>query len=297
MDEKALLLALSTKIFNKTETELLSMLYDIDEKGEVKGLKADADQQLYNLDAQRVKGWKDRSTESMTKLAAEKTAAINSFHESKIKELFGITEPLQADDLYAKVAEIYKSGSGDGKGKTTKEYLELEGKFKTTEQKLKEWEQKVAAEYVPKTEVERMGRLSTAESYANRVLSSLKLIKDENAAIQQNKVKYFNAELKQRFDDIQMTEDGKVYPLLKGNRIENMHNQAVELGEIVKEVALGFWMEEKQPPTGNGGGKNDGGGGGHDRAAEIDRLLTSGTLSYEQEMALRKEKFTLELKK
>ena len=297
MTEKELLIALSTKIFNKTETELMPVLFDIDEKGEVKGLKPDADQQLYNLDAARVKGWKDRETEKLNKLAAEKTAAINAAHESRIKEMFGIAEPLQGDDLYSKVAELSKAGIGDGKGKTTKEYLELEGKYKTTEQKLKEWEQRVAAEYVPKTEVERMGRLSQAESYANRVLSSLKLLKDENATIQQNKVKYFNTELKQRFDDVQQTEDGKLYPLKNGELITNMHNQSVELGEIVKEVALGFWMEEKQPATGNGGGSNDGGSGGTGRMAEIDRLLASGSLDYEQEMKLRKERFALELKK
>ena len=296
MNERELLIALSTKLFNKTETELMPVLFDVDDKGEVKGLKADADQQLYNLDALRVKGWKDRETEKLTKLAAEKTAAINAVHEARVKELFGISEPLQGDDLYNKVAEVYKAGSGDGKGKTTKEYLELEGKYKTTEQKLKEWEQKVATEYVPKTEVERMGRLSQAESYANRVLSSLKLLKDENPIIQQNKVKYFTAELKQRFDDVQQTEDGKLFPLKNGELITNMHNQSVELGEIVKEVALGFWNEEKQPPTGNGGGSNDGGTGGTGRLAEIDRLL-AGNLDHEQRMALMKEKYALELKK
>ncbi len=299
MTEKELLIGLATKIFNKTDTELQSIIFDVNETGDVAGIKPDALDQLYNMDANRVKSWKDKQTEVATKVANEKTASVNGYWENVLKTNFAITEDLKGEDLANKVAEMHKANAtGTGKGKNSAEYLELESKHKATDKMLKDMEARLQTEYIPKTEMARLNRLYEADSYANSIRAGMGLIADENPTIEQNKQKYFQMELKQRFDDIQRTEDGKYYAVKNGNRIENANGHAVELSEIVKEVATGFWAIKKQDPKGNGGNNNNNGGGGTGRIAEIDARLQVKDITPAEKysLLLEKEKMLLEKK-
>lgn len=254
MTEKEILLQLVTKAYNKTETEIQEMIYETSEDGSVK-VKDNAHEFLLNLDAGRVNAWKTRQTESMTKLANEKTASINSSWEQLLKEQFAITDDLRGQELVEKIKTIQIPS--DGKGKSTKEYIELESKH---QQLIKEIESK----YIPiekfnefKNGVEVNHRKNVLRSRANDLRSSMQLIYPENETIKNNLVKAFNEDLLNRFDDAEILEDGKIYPLKGGQRIENSNGYAVEYSEIVREVASGYFQEAKQTPTGNGGNRND----------------------------------------
>ena len=301
MTERELLLAHLTKAYNKTETELAPFLFEQNEKGEITGLKPDAADQLYKLDADRVTSWKTKSTDQLTKLAAEKTAAINAAWEQRLKEGFGITDDLKGDDLFNKTLEVYKShAAGDGKGKSSKDYLELESRYKTLESK-------IGTEFVPKTDfdkfksdVERQQRLSVAVNQAKQIKAGLKLVIPEDPIIRQTTEKYFDVALMERFDDVEITNDGKIYPLKNGVRIENNNGYAVDFTEIVRETSRQFYQEAKQPPTGGGGGARagePGSGGGTGRLAEIQNKLADPNLTNAEKFALMKEAETLKLQK
>jgi len=298
MDEKQVLISLLTKAYNKTETEIAQMLYDVSADGKAVTLKANATALLYELDAARVNTWKKRNTDSMTQLANEKTAQINAAWEQRIKDGFNIAEDLKGDDLFNKALELHKAtATGTGKGKNSAEYIDLESRYNQSQTKIKDLEGRIVKDYIPKTEAERMARLYDADNYANRVLSSLPLIPDEDPLRQQTKMKYFNIELKQRYDDIQRSENGNFYAFKGGKSIENASGHAVELSEIIKEVALGFWPQKKQDPKGNGDPNKIGqtGTGGTGRMAELQAIISDPNKSQAERYAAMKELERLKL--
>lgn len=300
MTEKEILLSLVTKAYNKTETEINNLLYEVDEKGTVTGLKTDAAEQLINLDNSRVKTWKDRNTETIDKAVKEATGKAYGYYEGVIRDKFKLPAEKKGDELIAEMDNVLKQWqSGDGKGKNSKEYLELETRYKDIETKYKEISGKIGTEFIPKTEVERSSRLSMADKQAMNVISSMKLIKPESETIQQNLNKAFLNDLRGRYDDIEMTSDGKIFAFKDGKRIENAHGHAVTLDEIVREVALGYYQEAKQDPRGNAGNGGGGGnsGGANTQLSDIDKALADPNITWEQKAALYKQKQELSLKK
>ena len=300
MTEKDILYSLATKAFNKTETEINNLLYDVDEKGAVTGIKSDAIDQLLSLDNSRVKTWKDNQTATITKAVNEANGKAYGYWENIVRDKLKLPADKKGEELIAEFDNALKQmQTGDGKGKNSKEYLELETKFKDLETQYKDISGKIGTEYIPKTEVERSSRLSLADKHAMNVISSMKLIKPENETIQQNLNKAFLADLRGRYDDIEMTSDGKVFAFKDGKRIENAHGHAVILDEIVKEVALGYYQEAKQQPTGNSGNgsNNNNAGQGTPALADIERELAAPNLPYEKRIELIKKKQELLLKK
>lgn len=264
MTEAEVLIAGITKQYNKTEDEAKAIVYEYDEAGAVKGIHPEALNRIYSLDEQRVASWKTRQSDTVTKAVNEAVGKTHGFYETKLKTQFAIDSDLKGEELLTEVENRMKVlASGDGKGKNSKEYLELEGKQAQLIKQLADFDTKIKTDYVPKSEVERASRLSEGDRYASQVVSSLNLLYDEDKTIQQNKMKYFNIELKSRFDDVRPSEDGKKYYVFKdGQRVENASGHAVEYSEIIKEVALGFWPVIKQNTTGNGNNNPNTGGGG-----------------------------------
>lgn len=294
MTERELLIGFLTKSLNKTETELQSMLFDVNEKGEIAGIKEGADQVLYEQEAARTKAWKDKITATASSVANEKTAQINGAWESRIKETFGITDDLKGDDLFVKVSDTYKTASaGTGKGKNSAEYLELEGKHKQLQNTYASLEQAMKTDYVPRTEIERLNRMAAADNYVMSVFNGMKLVKDDDATIEETKMANFKRDLMSQFDDITRTDDGKYYGMKDGKRIENEFGHGVELSEHVKAMTRKYWKEAKQDPKGNGGNNNNAAGGGVGKLAELEAKMNRPgipaaelyqlSLEYEQE--------------
>jgi len=282
-NERELLFSLLTKAYNKTEAEITPLLYDTNETGETT-LKTDANEQLLNLDASRVSSWKTKQGEVITKAVGEATAKTHGYWENNLKTKFAIDADVRGEELLIEVENRMKQVSaGDGKGKNSKEYLELEAQKRSLENELK-------TNYVHKTEYEKLTfniekdkRLSVADNVAMTTLNNLKLLANEDTIIQSNLTEAFRNKLASKFDDIEITEDKKVFPLKSGQRIENNNGYAVELQEIVKETALGYWREVKQPATGNGDGdKNKDKSQSSASIAEMERRLNDPATSPEE---------------
>ena len=282
-NEKELLFSLLTKAYNKTEAEITPLLYDTNETGETT-LKTDANEQLLNLDASRVSSWKTKQGEVITKAVGEATAKTHGYWENNLKTKFAIDADVKGEELLIEVENRMKLiSTGDGKGKNSKEYLELEAQKRSLENELK-------TNYVHKTEYEKLTfniekdkRLSVADNVAMTTLNNLKLLANEDTIIQSNLTEAFRNKLASKFDDIEITEDKKVFPLKGGQRIENNNGYAVELQEIVKETALGYWREVKQPATGNGDGdKNKDKSQSSASIAEMERRLNDPATSPEE---------------
>lgn len=297
--EKELLFNLLTKAYNKPETEVAQMIYNINEKGEVEGIKDEAPELLLNLDANRVKSWKDRQTETITKAVGEAQASVHTRYETQLREITGITDPLKGDDLINAIKERMTAVAGtSGKGKSSAEYLELEAQKKALEMEIQ-------TKYIPIEKhneyvngVERGKRLSVAEREAIQVKSKLPLIYPEQEYIRKNLDNAFIKALNERYDDVELTNDGKIYPLKNGQRIENSNGYAVELSEIVKETALGFYPEAKQQPTGNAGnGSNGNNGSGSNVIDDIQKKLADPNLPYAERMSLLTQLEAEKLKK
>jgi hypothetical protein len=284
-NEKELLFSLLTKAYNKTEAEITPLLYDTSETGETT-LKTDANEQLLSLDANRVNSWKTKQGEVITKAVGEATAKTHGYWENNLKTKFAIDADVRGEELLIEVENRMKQVSaGDGKGKNSKEYLELEAQKRTLENELK-------TNYVPLKEYEKLTfniekdkRLSVADNVAMTTLNNLKLLGHEDTIIQSNLTEAFRNKLASKFDDIEITEDKKVFPLKGGQRIENNNGYAVELQEIVKEIALGYWREVKQPATGNGDG-NKSQSQSSASIAEMERKLNDPATSPEERYSL-----------
>jgi hypothetical protein len=89
MTAEELLIANVTKAHNLTDVEVLALLFDKDGDG-IETIKADADTILYNLEAKRVKGWKDSNTEAINRVANEKTGQINDHGNAGLKNSSGL---------------------------------------------------------------------------------------------------------------------------------------------------------------------------------------------------------------
>ncbi len=291
MTEAEILLHVFTKISGKTDVELSPIIYEFDAEGKPKGLKPDAAERLLDIEAQRVSAWNKRQGETVTRERDAAAAKAHAEWENRLREKYKLPSDKKGDDLILELDNYMKTlSTTDGKGKNTKEYLELETKYTDLEKKHNEVVGKIGTEYIPKTEVERSSRLGMADKHAMTVLSSMKLVRPEDEKIQQNLNKALLKDLRDRYDDIEITSDGKVFAFKDGKRVENKLGHAVELSEIVHEVALGYYQEAKQGPTGNGGKVDAGGGGGAVSVTQFDAIINDPNATYEAKMEAHRGK-------
>jgi hypothetical protein len=295
MTEREVLLANITKTHNLSEEEAIKLLYDKGED-ETFTLKSEANEILYSLETKRVKSFKDSNTETINRVANEKTGQINASWERRIKEQFGITDDLKGDDLWNKAVEAHKAlAAGKGKDKNSPEYIELEMKAQKTAKELADYQAKIESDYVPKTEVDRRVRLYDNFNYADQVLAHCKFIPDDDAIREQTKRNYFKQELSSRFDDVQ-TIDGKRIAFKNGERLNNNLGHPVLYDDIVKEVGLLFWPIAKQSATGNGDQRNNGGGAdGTGRMAQLKAIIDNPQTQTLERFNAQKELAKLEL--
>jgi len=285
--EKELLINLATKAYNKTPDEIEALIYAKDDEGNVT-INPQASELLLSLDSNRIQSLKDRQTELITAKVNETTAKINTSWENTIKSKYGITDDVRGEELLTKLDERMTAAAGtDGKGKTSKEYLELEQRYKQLETDLSQ-------KYVPKSELEkfvfkteRETRVNSTIEQAEKIRQALPLIYPEDPTIRMNIEKSYIQTLMQKFDDIEQTEDGKIYLKKGGNRIENANGYAVELSEIVAETARGFFSFAKQQPTGNGGNGN--GAAGTNDLALLKQKLSDPNVAWAERVEIHKK--------
>lgn len=267
---KQLLYNVLTKTHNLTESELDNLLFEKDADGKVTDkVNEAAANVLIERDAQRVKSWKDKQTDSMTRQANELTAKINGSWEKALGENFTFTTDKKGDEFLAAFKDHLSAMNAGKKDlakpedvKRTPTYLELEASIKNNYVPKPDYEKAVNEFTTYKTTQERSGRINIALHKGGEILQGLSLVKHEVPTIQENITRAFNSALQSRFDDVEITQDGKIYPIKDGKRIENQNGHAVDYTEIVRETALGFWAEAKQAATGNAGNKNEPGAGG-----------------------------------
>ena len=129
MTEKDILLSFASKIFAKTDEELAALLYQKSDEGET--LKADAFDQLVNLDTSRITRIKKATNTDLFDNGHKKGTkeAMEEF-EKRFKENTGHQSDSTGMDLILEWGETLKTGITEDKLKTHPTFLSAEKNWK-----------------------------------------------------------------------------------------------------------------------------------------------------------------------
>lgn len=246
------LLSAKTKMFNKSDEELLKLI--VDDEGNV---VENATEQLLTLDTSRVSRFKEDGKEKFKNGYAKAKEEERRAAAKLLKEQLGIEH--DSDDL----EEILTVGKEQIEAKTKKTKTEL------TPEMVKQHPEylKLEKERVPKTEydklveeftgfkstVERKEKFSVIKSYARKKLEELNPNFPEVPTVRDNLVNVYLATL-ERYD---YSDDGSggYIVIENGERKNDAHGNPITLEQIAKETAGDFFTFKKQDPKGGTGNK------------------------------------------
>lgn len=256
MNEKEILIGLLTKTLNRSEQEVIELLYQKDDKDELI-LKDGAVDAVLELDSARVENIKKNAPVPKERLDNEykrgRKEGLKEL-EGTVKEKYSIdSEKLGIeliDELLADKSKKIKITDDDVKKHPL--YLDLEKSriAKAEYDALK-------GEYDEfKTNIERDKKFSSIKETASSLLDSMKPIISENPAVAKTRKDDF---LK-KFESFDYQKDGDDTIILNpdGSRKEDKHGNPVTLEDFVKEIASLNYDFPKQDDKGNGGADDDG---------------------------------------
>ncbi len=174
--------------------------------------------------------------------------------EKMLREKFGITDDqVQGEALIdAAKAALSQEGVKPDKIKTSKEYLELESKMKTTlADKEKELADKIAEMQAQFTKEQTWQQVSAK---IRQGLLELNPMLPTDASKADRMIDLFMQQF--RDYDFQADEKEGFIPLQNGQRIEDQHGYARALADLVKERADLMFEFKEQDPAGNAGNRN-----------------------------------------
>lgn len=250
---KELMVGFLTKAYNKTEDEINALIFNGDE------IKENALQSLIDLDALKVRKFKDETTKAFDNGAKKREKEIHNYWESKIKEKFPEVEG-QGEELIDGIYNIVETTQKSKPSKLTDDdikkhpvFIDYEKKWKTEkENAVKEKEN----EFIQfKTSIERNQKISTVKSKAIDILSVLNPILPKDPVKSETQKKAFLKE----FDefDYDIPEDGNIIIIKEGKRFETDNGYPVQFNEFVKSRAESWFEFPVQDPKGGTGNKND----------------------------------------
>lgn len=248
METNELLMSLATKVYNKTEDEVKSLIYD----GET--IRDNAFDNLLTLDAARVSkfkadqqtyfdnGYKKAQSEVLGK--AEKTFKEKTGFNAEAETFEALIEQYQLEQ-----AKNKKTTLKDEDIKVHPLYLELEKSRVPKEQ----YEQTRQEFENYKTKIERDKKFDIVKQKAIQVLANEKL-REYDPKIKNNLTNLFLKEF-EAYDDVNV--DGDALILMKdGKRIEDAHGNIIPFESIVKSKITDYFEILKQDPKGSAGNNN-----------------------------------------
>lgn len=251
--EMDLLLGFATKAYNKTEDEIKALILEGDD------IKDNATQALIDLDALKVKKFKDENTKMFDNGAKKREKEIHQFWETKIKDKFPELDA-QGEELIEALHTTFEAVKVPKQSKLTDDDVKKHPVFIDYEKKWKkEKEDAITAkekEFVQfKTGIERNNKISIVKSKANELFNSFKPILPKDIAKAENQKKMFLRE----FDEYDYeVSDTDIVIMKEGKRLENENGYPVAFDKFVKSKAEMLFEFQAQDPKG-GIGNNNGG--------------------------------------
>lgn len=250
MTEKDILLSFASKIFAKTDEELAALLYQKSDEGET--LKADAFDQLVNLDTSRITRIKKATNTDLFDNGHKKGTkeAMEEF-EKRFKENTGHQSDSTGMDLILEWGETLKTGITEDKLKTHPTFLSAE----------KNWKDKydrdlgqIKTEFESfKTAVAREQKFAGIRQKGEEIFMGLRPVLSEDPVKAKRQVNNFLDSLKS-FDF--MEQEGQMIISRDGHRIEDEHSNPVSFDRFVKDNAELIFDFHQQDQKANAGNKN-----------------------------------------
>ena len=259
-DEKSILLNVASKYFNKTDEELVEMIYEKDEEGNLT-VKEDAADILIGLDEKRVQRIKEEANGQATKKFDEgykkaQKEVLTKF-EKDLREKFGLESDKNGLDLIDEIVSTASKG-GDITEETLKThplYLKLEGKQK---QAFDEKYESLKSEYEGfKTDIERKRAMQGVKAKAKESFLSLNPVLSEDKAKADKQIDLFLRGL----DEYGYVVDGDTFIVTKGDdRLEDAHGNPIKIEDFVADRAKEYFDFKQQTDRQSPGNRSDVGG-------------------------------------
>jgi hypothetical protein len=248
MDEKQLLVAWLTKVYNKTEDEVKAIIYNAEG-----AVNEDAFDGLTTLDTARVARFNDEKKKYGVNQYARAKEEVLKAAESKFKEITGFSADAETfEDLVASFnADVSEKIKTKGKApediKMHPDYIKLE-----KERIPKDQHEKLMQEYNEyKTKVDRERQFSTIKSKARQQLEALRPILPNNPQVKDNYLNIFLG----AFEQYEYSDDGNggVVIAKGGERLNDAHGNPVTLDSLTKQLAENYFEFQKQDPKAGAG--------------------------------------------
>lgn len=252
---KTLLLAVLTKQFNKTDAELSPLIFDADDK-----VKDTALQSLLDMDAARIKRYKDDATTQHDNGYKKAQKEELTKYEKKLKDTFGIETDKIGEELLAEI-KVNAVGKDGKKSNLTEDEIKKHPVFIAYEKEQKKLREdaisakdKEFSDY--KTGIEKATRMSTVKEKVNSIYSSLNpILPSKDTAKNERQKKLFLKE----FDsfDYETQTDGTILIIENGKRKETPQGHPVLFDDFVKEMVTNYYDLPAQKPKGSSGNDDD----------------------------------------
>ncbi len=239
--------------------EKVAELYESD--GET--LKADAIDQLVQIDAARIKAIKDSHKEELTRIHDEAYSKAKGESlakwEKQIKDELGLTTDAKGIDLIKEaIAKNSKIEIDEEKIKLHPRYIELEKRLNNEYISKAEYD-KVKQEFDEfKGMIDKTRVVSAVKQDAVKIFRGLKPVLSKDPVKATNQENDFVEKLTQF--DYEIQNDGNHVIKSGGKRLETQNGFPVSFADFVKSEAQKYYDFEIQDPKGNAGNNNTGGG-------------------------------------
>jgi len=245
---KNLMLSFLTKAYNKTEDEINALILDGDE------IKENALQSLIDLDALKVKKFKDEQTKMFDNGYKKAQKEVLTDYENKLINTLGIESESKGDELIETIKtkfeekSVSKSKLNDDDVKKHPVFIDYEKKWKKEKEEAVKQKENEFIEF--KTNIERGNKINTVKNKAVDIFTSLKPILPADSAKAENLKKLFLKE----FDnfDYELSENDIII-LNEGKRLENTNGYPVSFNDFVKSKAESIFDFQMQDPKGGTG--------------------------------------------
>jgi len=250
---KELLFGFLTKAYNKTEDELAPLLFDGDE------IKESALQTLIDLDANKVKRFKDEQTKMFDNGYKKAQKEVLTDYEKKIKESLGIDTDVQGEEFISLIKQKYEQNATAKPSKLTDEdvkkhpvFLDYEKKWKQEKETAVLTERQQFEQF--KAQIERGNKINLVKSKANEYFNILKPILPKDITKAERQKNLFFKELEEL--DYEVNENNIVI-LKDGKRLENTNGYPVSFDDFIKDKITNTFELQAQEPKGSVGNNNN----------------------------------------
>lgn len=254
------LISAYTKIYAKSETEIKEKLFTTDAEGKLE-LNDDSVTVLLSWDEAKVKAAKDKETTAFNNGHKKAQGEALTNLEKTYREAGLLSDSETSADVIAKFEALKSAGV---KASLTDDDIKKHPLFLS-------YEAKVKTEYLPKAEhdakikefadqlaaIDNGKKFATVDEKALSLFNTADYIMSDDPARKQNQVKVFLKELKNRFDDVEITADGTVILIKDGKRLEDAYGNLIIFDSIVADVAGSLYDKKAQGAAGSAGNKND----------------------------------------